>query len=49
MSSNFPPGNVVYLLENENLLHTGKTTSSTIIFGGRGGVIEIYNWKDDLT
>ena len=48
-SSNFPPGNAVYLLENGNILRAGKTPSSDITFGGQGGVIEIYNWEGDLT
>lgn len=48
-SSNFPPGNAVYLLENGNILRAGKTASSDITFGGQGGVIEIYNWEGDLT
>lgn len=46
--SNFLPGNAVYLLENGELLRTGRTNSTTISFGGRGGVIEKYNWDGDL-
>lgn len=46
--SNFLPGNAVYLLENGDLLRTGRTNSTTISFGGRGGVIEKYSWDGDL-
>jgi hypothetical protein len=46
--SNYLPGNAVYLLENGNLLRTGRTNSTTISFGGRGGVIEKYSWEGDL-
>lgn len=47
-TSNFPPGNSVYLLENGNLLRPGRTSSTDITFGGQGGVIEIYNWEGSL-
>ncbi|MCB0399179.1 MAG: aryl-sulfate sulfotransferase [Winogradskyella sp.] len=47
-SSTFPPGNSVYLLENGNLLRPGRTASTDIIFGGQGGVIEIYDWDGNL-
>lgn len=46
--SNYLPGNAVYLLENGDLLRTGRTNSTTISFGGRGGVIEKYSWDGDL-
>ncbi|MFC0604709.1 aryl-sulfate sulfotransferase [Winogradskyella pulchriflava] len=48
-TSNFPPGNAVYLLENGSLLRAGRTASSDITFGGQGGVIEIFNWNGNLT
>lgn len=48
-SSNFPPGNSVYLLENGNLLRAGRTASTDITFGGQGGVVEIYDWDGNLT
>lgn len=47
-TSSFLPGNAVYLLENGDLLRTGRTNSTTISFGGRGGVIEKYNWEGNL-
>ncbi|WP_432671532.1 aryl-sulfate sulfotransferase [Flavobacterium sp. SM2513] len=46
--STFNPGNSVYLLENGNLLRTGRTDSSDISFGGQGGVVELYNWDGNL-
>ncbi len=47
-SSNYPPGNAVYLLENGNILRAGKTESTDIVFGGTGGRIELYNWEGSL-
>ena len=47
-SSNFPPGNAVYLLENGNLLRAGRTSSTDITLGGQGGIVELYNWSGDL-
>lgn len=46
--STFNPGNSVYLLENGNLLRTGRTNSNDIVFGGQGGVIELYSWEGNL-
>ncbi|MBU2928733.1 aryl-sulfate sulfotransferase [Winogradskyella psychrotolerans] len=48
-SSNFPPGNAVYLLENGSILRAGRTASVDITFGGQGGVIEIFDWDGNLT
>lgn len=47
-SSSFNPGNSVYLLENGNLLRTGRTDSQVIYFGGQGGVVELYSWEGEL-
>ena len=47
-SSNYPPGNAVYLLDNGNLLRAGNTNSTDIVFGGTGGVIEIFDWDGTL-
>ena len=46
-ASNYFPGASVYLLENGNLLRTGRLAG---IFGGGGlgGRIEMFNWDDDL-
>ncbi|MCP5099358.1 MAG: arylsulfotransferase (ASST) [Chloroflexi bacterium] len=38
--STYRPGNAVYLLENGNLLRTGKTNSSNFETGGVGGIVE---------
>ena len=48
-SSNFPPGNAVYLLEDGSILRAGRTSTQAITFGGQGGVIEIYDWYGNLT
>ncbi len=47
-SSSFNPGNSVYLLENGNLLRTGKITNPDISFGGVGGKIELFDWDNNL-
>jgi len=48
-TSEFTPGNAVYLLPNGNLLRAGrKDGQSTINFGGSGGVIEIFDWDGTL-
>ena len=49
-NSNHLPGNAVYLLPNGNLLRAGRTEdgSSNIIFGGQGGIIELFDWDDNL-
>ena len=41
------PGVSVYLLENGNLLRTGRISSS-FNGGGSGGRLEMFNWEDDL-
>lgn len=46
-SSSFP-GNSVYLLENGNLLRSGKITNPDITFGGVGGKIELFDWDGNL-
>lgn len=47
-SSNFPPGNAVYLLENGTLLRTAKIDNPDINFGGIGGRIELFDWDGSL-
>ncbi|MDT0558395.1 aryl-sulfate sulfotransferase [Ichthyenterobacterium sp. W332] len=47
-TSDFPPGNAVYLLENGNILRAGRTSSTDITFGGQGGVIELFDWDGIL-
>lgn len=41
------PGASVYLLENGNLLRTGRINSN-FNAGGTGGRLEIFNWEGDL-
>jgi len=47
-TSTHTPGNAVYLLENGNLLRTGKITNSFISIGGIGGKIELFDWDNNL-
>lgn len=47
-SSSYKPGVALYLLENGNLLRTGKTDNSSITFGGVGGKIELFDWDNNL-
>ena len=46
--TNTAPGNSVYLLENGDLLKTGKVANNDINFGGVGGKIERYDWDGNL-
>jgi hypothetical protein len=39
-ASDYTPGNSVYLLENGNLLRTGKTGSAYFAVGGAGGIVQ---------
>ncbi len=47
-SSTFTPAASVYLLENGNLLRTGKIANADITFGGVGGKIELFDWDNNL-
>jgi hypothetical protein len=49
-NSAYIPGNAVYLLPNGNLLRAGRLEdgSSNIVFGGQGGIIELFDWDDNL-
>lgn len=47
-SSNYTPGASVYLLENGNLLRTGKINNPNFTFGGIGGIIQMYDWDNNL-
>ena len=42
------PGASQYLLENGNLLRTGKIINNDITFGGVGGKIELFDWDNNL-
>jgi len=48
-TSTFRPGNAVYLLGDGSILRAGQTDTTDIILGGRGGVIERYDWDGNLT
>ncbi|WP_460218260.1 aryl-sulfate sulfotransferase [Psychroserpens sp. MEBiC05023] len=49
-NSAYIPGNAVYLLPNGNLLRAGRLEdgSSNIIFGGGGGIVELFDWDGNL-
>lgn len=47
-TSEFNPGNAVYLLEDGSILRTGKIDNPDITIGGIGGHIEIKDWDDNL-
>ena len=47
-TSTFTPGASVYLLDNGNLLRTGKIPNDDITFGGVGGKIELFDWDNNL-
>ena len=49
-TSNYLPGNAVYLLANGNILRAGKFDdgTSTITFGGQGGIIELFDWEGNI-
>lgn len=47
-TSNYTPGASVYLLENGNLLRTGKIANADITFGGVGGKVELFDWDNNL-
>lgn len=47
-TSTFFPAASEYLLENGNLLRTGKITNPDITFGGVGGKIELFDWDNNL-
>jgi hypothetical protein len=47
-TSTSSPGASQYLLENGNLLRTGKIINDDITFGGVGGKIELFDWENNL-
>ena len=47
-TSTFTPGVSTYLLENGNLLRTGKIPNATFQFGGVGGKLELFDWDGNL-
>lgn len=48
-TSNTGPGNSVYLLENGNLLRTGRSSNPEFIGSrGQGGIIELLDWDSNV-
>lgn len=47
-SSNFISGKSVYLLEDGSLLRAGEIKNPNIRIGGIGGVIELFDWDNNL-
>ncbi len=47
-SSSYRPGNMVYLLENGDLLRTCRLPNNSFSSGGGGGRIERISWDDQL-
>lgn len=47
-TSTYKPSNSVYLLENGNLLRTGKIANTNITFGGVGGHVQLFDWDNTL-
>ena len=47
-SSDYLPGHSVYILPNGNLIRAGRKDTSTITFGGVGGIVEMFDWDGNL-
>ncbi|GGZ86077.1 aryl-sulfate sulfotransferase [Algibacter mikhailovii] len=47
-TSQYNPGNAVYLLENGDLLRAAKISNDYINFGGTGGRVEKFDWDGNL-
>ena len=47
-STGYIPGLSCYLLENGNLLRTGKINTAAFNGGGAGGILEEYDWNGNL-
>src|SRR6187401_57670 len=47
--SNYTAGACAYLLEDGRLLRAGNANNPTFNAGPTGGVIELYDWKGNLT
>lgn len=46
--SAYLPGHSVYLLPNGNIIRAGRKDTSSIIFGGTGGIVEMFDWDGNL-
>jgi hypothetical protein len=47
-TSNYKPGQSVYILEDGSLLRTGNANNTTFNAGGKGGIIEKIDWNGNL-
>ena len=47
-TSNYKPGQSVYILEDGTLLRTGNANNTTFNAGGKGGVIEKIDWNGNV-
>ncbi len=47
-NSTYAPGHSVYLLPNGNIIRAGRKETSNIVFGGVGGIIEMFDWDGNL-
>ncbi|MEQ6123988.1 aryl-sulfate sulfotransferase [Pseudotenacibaculum sp. MALMAid0570] len=47
-TSTYLPGHSVYILPNGNLIRAGRKNTSTINFGGVGGIVEMFDWDGNL-
>ena len=47
-TSTYLPGHSVYILPNGNLIRAGRKNTSSIGFGGVGGIVEMFDWDGNL-
>lgn len=47
--STYTPGLSVYLLSDGTLLRAGNTNNTTFTAGGKGGIIEKFDWEGNVT
>ena len=47
-NSQYSPGASTYLLDDGSLVRTGNTQDTTLSVGGSGGIIERFDWDDNL-
>ncbi len=47
-TSDYKPGQAVYLLEDGSLLRTGNVGNTNFTSGGTGGIIEKFDWDNNL-
>lgn len=47
-NSSYSPGASTYLLEDGSLLKTGNIQDTTLAAGGSGGILERFDWDDNL-